>query len=139
MILIEASHWPLVVVGESRSATIEAGARQTALTRWRSRDLRLVALVVPGVGDAAFDAHNQLVGWLGEQVLTLARYCRGLAWVIPDEAVRQHVASLLDTHDHFAYGCPCAVFPTVSGALGWLTCTARCDRCPWKDDSQILR
>jgi hypothetical protein len=46
------------------------------------------------------------------------------AWVIPDALVRHYVASILETHDHFAFGCPSAVFSNLSEAFAWLTRTA---------------
>jgi hypothetical protein len=131
VILIEASHWPLVVVGD---ALRQVGLRdqRLALERWHSRDLRLVTLVVPGSGTDAFESHDRLVRWLGEQMLTVASYCCGMAWVIPDAAVRGYVSSILASHDHFAFGCPSAVFSNIGDAFNWLTRTAACDGCRWR-------
>jgi hypothetical protein len=122
MILLEDTHWPLVVVGEC-PASMDRAALGRARARWRSLEPRLAVFVVPGSGLQALSSLDTLVRWLRRQPVEAA-LCRIVAWVIPDNDVRASVASLLDTHGHVAFGGSSATFPTVRAALNWITDTA---------------
>lgn len=127
MILIEDTHWPLVVVGVYEGAPVDPWTQRAASARWHSPELRFATLVVPGVGPAAISAHQVLLRWLRRHVSSSTPFA-GAAWVIPDADVRGSVAALIDAHGGTAFGSPSAAFGSVSEALNWL-------RSLWCDDA----
>ncbi len=127
MILIEDTHWPLVVVGVHDGAFADALAQRVARLRWHLPQPRLVTIVVPGVGADAVQAHNLLVRWLKRHVST-ATPLNGAAWVIPDAAVRAIVTTLIDVSGGRAFGAPSKVFRTVADALCWLRAVSQRDQ-----------
>ena len=119
MILIEDTHWPLVVVGVYEGEPVDRWSQRGASARWHSPEPRLAALDVPGIGAAAVHKHHVLLRWLRRHVSSATPFV-GAAWVIPDAQVRSDVAALLDAHDGTAFGSPSAVFASVAEALIWL-------------------
>jgi hypothetical protein len=124
MILIEDTHWPLVVVGVCCGPRLDEACLDRARLRWRSREPRRAMFVVPGSGQCALCAHGSLVRWLKRQSRAITK-CRVAAWVIPDHAVRASVALMLDVDDDLVFGGPSAVFATVSAAFEWMRDLAR--------------
>jgi hypothetical protein len=119
MIVLEDTHWPLVVVGEC-CQSVDCATLARARARWRSLEPRLAVFVVPGAGLQALSSLDRIVGWLRRQPVEAA-LCRIVAWVIPDNDVRTSVVSLLDAHDHVAFSGASATFRTVDAALAWIT------------------
>src|SRR6185369_6986307 len=122
MILLEDTHWPLVVVGEC-PRSVDCPGLCRARARWQSLEPRFAVFVVPGTGLQALSSLDTIVCWLRRQPVEAA-LCRTVAWVIPDNDVRSGVASLLDAHDHVAFNGASATFRTVAAALAWITDTA---------------
>ncbi len=119
MMLLEDTHWPLVVVGEC-CGSVDCVALCRARARWQSLEPRLAVFVVPGDGVHALSSLDRTIRWLRTQPVESA-LCRLAAWVIPDDDVRGSVASLLDLHDDVAFGGSSATFRTVASALAWIT------------------
>src|SRR6201999_886652 len=75
MMLVDATYWPLVVIGPLRDGTARPDVGPRALARLASPEPRAIALVVPGHGEEAASALEMLLGWLREfegQVLATA-------------------------------------------------------------------
>lgn len=138
MILIEDTHWPLVVVGVCCGPRLDEACLDRARRRWRSREPRLAVFVVPGTGQCALCAHASLLRWLRRQALPAA-LCRTAAWVVPDEAVRASVALMLDLDDHLMFGGPTATFATVTDAFHWMRDIVRIEESAWFGPDVMLR
>jgi hypothetical protein len=119
MILIEDTHWPLVVVGVCCGPRLEEACLDRGRLRWRSREPRRAMFVVPGSGQCALYAHARLTRWLTRQSLAVA-FCRTAVWVVPDDAVRSSVALMLDLDSDLSFGGPVATFATVTAAFRWM-------------------
>jgi hypothetical protein len=124
MILIEDTHWPLVVIGVCCGPRLDEAILDRARARWRSPEPRRALFVVPGFGQCALTAHAALRRWLTRQPLPAA-LCRSAAWVIPDDAVRASVALMLDLDGYAPFGGPAATFDTVTAAFAWMRDLAR--------------
>lgn len=118
-ILIEDTHWPLVVVGVCCGPQLERSALRRARMRWRSPEPRAAVLVIPGTGERAITAHDRLLRWLRRQSAETAA-CRMVAWVVPDDGVRNTLAALLAAHGGRAFGGPSRTFRTVADAFHWV-------------------
>jgi hypothetical protein len=130
MILIEDTHWPLVVVGVCCGPRLDEACLDRARLRWRSREPRRAMFVVPGAGQCALCAHASLARWLKRQSLPVA-LCRSAAWIVPDDAVRASVALMLDVDSDLAFGGPAATFATVTSAFRWMHDMARVEESAW--------
>ena len=121
MIVIEASWWPLVVVGELAGSAFPH--RSAVLVDERclelGDDLR-VALVVPGAGSAAVRAHRELLGWLQRIAPCLEPRTRRLAWVIEDDECRECTDAWLRLSPVPLFNAPAASFKTIAEAIDWL-------------------
>lgn len=118
MILIEDTHWPLVVIGVCCGPRLDTGHLRRARERWRSLDPRSAVLVVPCHGERALSAHDSLLRWLDVQPAQTA-LCQSAAWVVPDEALRSTIRRLQRSRRHVAFGGPSATFASVAEALRW--------------------
>jgi hypothetical protein len=130
MILIEDTHWPLVVVGVCCGPRLEEACLDRARLRWRSAEPRRAIFVVPGSGQCALCAHARLTRWLKRQSGPVA-LCRAAAWVVPDDAVRSSVALMLDVDSDLSIGGPAAAFSTVTAAFHWMRDLARVEESAW--------
>ena len=121
MIVIEASWWPLVVIGHLAGS---APPHQSAVLVDEcclelGDDLR-VALVVPGAGSAAVKAHREVLGWLQRFEPCLERRTRRLAWVIEDDECRACTDAWLGLSPVPLFNAPAASFRTIAEAIDWL-------------------
>ena len=130
MILIEDTHWPLVVVGVCCGPRLDEASLDRARRRWRSAEPRRAMFVVPGTGQCALCAHAMLLRWLKRQP-RLVSLCRNAAWVVPDDAVRASVALMLDVDPDLAFGGPSATFSTVTAAFRWMRDEVRVEESAW--------
>lgn len=117
-ILIEDTHWPLVVVGVCCGPRLDRQSLARAQARWRSREPRAAILVVPCRGQMALAAHDALLRWLRLQPVQTA-LCYSAAWVIPDDALRAGVTLMQRVSGHLAFGGHVATFRDVAHALRW--------------------
>ncbi len=115
------------MVGVYRGKAFDFSTQRVARVRWHSPEPRLVALVVPGLGREAVDAHDMLVRWLKRHV-SMSTPLTGAAWVIPDAGVRTMVRTLIDVYGGRAFGAPSNAFSTVSDAMRWLRAVYRGDQ-----------
>jgi hypothetical protein len=130
MILIEDTHWPLVVVGVCCGPRLDEACLDRARMRWQSREFRRALFVVPGSGPCALCAYELLTRWLKRESMPAA-LCRSAAWVIPDESVRASVNLMLDVDGHLMFSGPAATFATVAAAFGWMRELARREESAW--------
>jgi hypothetical protein len=120
MMLVDATYWPLVVIGPVRGGTVGPDAGPRALARLASSEPRAIALVVPGHGEEAASALETLLGWLREFEGQVLGPAARLAWVAPDRTLRATLDMMLDEQAQRAFGCPSSTFAALLPALVWL-------------------
>ncbi|MGC4081006.1 MAG: hypothetical protein QM736_02575 [Vicinamibacterales bacterium] len=124
MIVVEHTHWPLVVVG-----TVPAldGTRNDAPTNtahlWLSSDVRL-AVVIRGHRDGAQSAEAEVFAWLRAHRARLSRCVSRVAWIVEDDALRASVQLWLGLIGDCLFRADAMTFCTVRSAIAWLTCDA---------------
>jgi hypothetical protein len=119
MILVERTHWPLVVVGSVPDGE-PAGAASLDDASLMAADRLWVVLVVAAIGARARMAQEALLEWLCEHRSILPPRVVRCAWVIEDDTLRSSAASwqaLLGP----AFDVDAAMFGAVRPALRWLT------------------
>jgi len=89
MILVERTHWPLVVVGSVPDVASDGGGAPSAddVRSWTGDDL-LIVLIVAGVGACARASHQALFEWLCRHQVALSVRTFRFAWVIEDDTLR---------------------------------------------------
>jgi hypothetical protein len=121
MIVVESSHWPLVVVGAvpdacapDRGAIVEEGSL------WASGDLRL-AVVIAGEHARARAAQEEVFAWLAWHRERLTRSVSRVAWVFEDETMRQSAERWLTLFGHRLFHGEVTAFRSVRSAIAWLS------------------
>lgn len=117
---VDATYWPLVVIGPVRDRAAAPAERPGDLVRLASREPRAIALVVPGRGDEAVGALETLLGWLRECDGRVLAPAARLAWVAPDRTLRATLDTMLAEQGQRAFGCPSSTFGALLPALLWL-------------------
>jgi hypothetical protein len=122
MIVIEATHWPLVVVG----AVPPAAGRPLAATLderglWASADLRL-AVVFRGDHACTWMAQAEVFAWLGSYREQLWHCVSRAAWIFEDELMRRSAERWLTLVGDRLFRGEVMTFRTVRTAVSWLTC-----------------
>jgi hypothetical protein len=120
MIVVDATYWPLVVIGPVRNGAPELVERRSELARLASRETRAVALVVPGHGDEAAGALETVLGWLRDCDHNVIAPAARLAWVAPDRTLRATLDTMLAEQGQRAFGCPSSTSAALLPALLWL-------------------
>ncbi|MGE3277871.1 MAG: hypothetical protein AB7O67_22380 [Vicinamibacterales bacterium] len=120
MVIIEDSHWPLVVVGVADGPGTPIPDQAEALARFESDEPRLLTFVAGGMGAKALASLDELLRWVSARRRGARGTAAALAWVIPDRVARAAVDSLLTLEGHRMLGCPAATFTTPHSALLWL-------------------
>ncbi|MGE0041116.1 MAG: hypothetical protein AB7H88_05925 [Vicinamibacterales bacterium] len=120
MVIIEDSHWPLVVVGVADGPGTPIPNQAQALARFESDEPRLLTLVAGGIGAKALASLDELLRWVAARRRGGRGSAAALAWVIPDAMARAAVDSLLALEGHRMLGCPAATFTNPHSALHWL-------------------
>lgn len=121
MILVEATHWPLVVVGAVLDAADptdgSAWLEEDAL--WSGGDLRL-AVVIAGSQARAWKAQEEVFRWLTRHRERLSRCVFRVAWIFEDEPTRRSTERWLElVGDHLFRG-EVTTFRSVQSAVSWL-------------------
>lgn len=121
MILVEATYWPLVVVGAiPDSADVAAWTDAFDEDRlWSTGDLRL-AVVIPGTHARAGAAQEEVFRWLARHRDRLWRCVFRAAWIFEDEAMRQNTERWLTLVGDRLFRGEVTTFRSVHSALSWL-------------------
>lgn len=120
MILVEATHWPLVVVGaipdsaESEPITVVDEDRL-----WSSGDVRL-AVVIRGDHGRAWMAQEEVFRWLGRRRDRLWRCVFRVAWIFEDELMRRNAERWLSLFGDRLFRGEVTTFGSVRSAVSWL-------------------
>jgi hypothetical protein len=120
MIVVEQTHWPLVVVG-SVPDTEPADDPALDEVTFSTADRLWVVLIVAGLGGRAREAQAAVVEWVCEhRALLNARVVR-CAWVIEDDTLRSCAEAWQSLLGRRLFGADAATFPAFRPALQWLT------------------
>ena len=117
---VDATYWPLVVIGPVKNGAAAPVERSGDLVRLASREPRAIALVVPGRGEEAAGALETLLRWLRDCDHNVIAPAARLAWVAPDRTLRATLDRMLAEQGHRAFGCPSSTFGALLPALLWL-------------------
>lgn len=124
MIVIESTYWPLVVVGPVNEATVRPTDAVTIHEdELCSADGLLMALVVPGQGDRALMANDEIVDWIRRRHALVSQRVWRLAWIIEDSTIRGCTEAWLALTASTFIG-QSATFPSVRLAMAWLLNTS---------------
>lgn len=122
MILVEATFWPLVVIGavpgQDRTDEIVAALEESELLS--GRDVRL-AVVIAGDHTHAALAEEEVLTWLGRHRDRLARCASRVAWIVEDEPMRQSAERWLSLVGDRLFRGEVATFRSVRPAVSWLS------------------
>lgn len=122
MILVEATFWPLVVVGavpgERESDEIVAALEESELLS--GRDVRL-AVVIAGDRAHAAMAEEEVLTWLSRHRERLSRCASRVAWIVEDEPMRQSAERWLSLIGDRLFRGEVATFRSVRPAVSWLS------------------
>ncbi len=122
MILIEQTHWPLIVVGtipESSTEPVPAPADPEHL--WDSENLRL-AVVIRGDHAGACLAQAEVFAWLAAHRARLWRCVTRVAWIFEDEPMRRSAERWLALVGDRLFRADTMTFRSARAAIAWLEC-----------------
>lgn len=120
MILIEQTHWPLVVVGTLPARTEDSGGTPSSPEcRWDSEDLRL-AVVIRGDHACAWLAQAEVFAWLGAHRARLMRCVSHVAWIFEDEPMRRSAERWLGLIGDRLFRADTMTFRSARAAIAWL-------------------
>ncbi len=121
MIVVEATFWPLVVVGAvpELDRWFDPAVPVDEERFWSAKALRL-ALVVAGTGSRARAAHEEVFRWLRRHKDALwARTCR-VAWIVEDDTMRACAEAWLTLVDEQLFSGETNAFRAFGPTLSWL-------------------
>jgi hypothetical protein len=122
MIVIEQTHWPLVVVGALPEAEGDHDVPPTnPEPLWGSEDLRL-AVVIRGEHATACVAQAEVFAWLSAHRMRLLRCVSRVAWIFEDEAMRRSAERWLTLVGDRVFRADTMTFRSAGAAIAWLTC-----------------
>ena len=121
MVLIEATLWPLVVVGVLPDSQGEAHV-VTPINEERlwSTDVLRLALIVAGTGARAKAAHDGVFAWLRRHRAALSRRTFRMAWIIEDDTMRACAETWQTLVGDRVFGAESTTFQSFGPALSWL-------------------
>lgn len=120
MILVETTHWPLVVVGAIPDSS--AGEQTTTVDEdrlWSTGDVRL-AVVIRGDHACAWVAQEEVFKWLGRHRERLWRCVYRAAWMFEDELMRRNAERWLSLFGDRLFRGEVTTFRSVRSAVSWL-------------------
>jgi hypothetical protein len=120
MIVVERTHWPLVVVGSVPDSERADDVVLDEATLVAS-DRLWVVLIVAGLGGCAREAQAALVEWVCEHRAVLTARVVRCAWVIEDDTLRSCAEAWQSLLGPTLFGADAATFPAFRPALRWLT------------------
>jgi len=121
MILIETTHWPLVVVGAIPDTT-RTDDERCAVDEgrlWSGRDLRL-AVIVRGEHAQAWAAQEEIFTWLCRHRDKLWNCVARVAWIYEDELMRRNAERWLTLVGDRLFRGDITTFRSVRSAVSWL-------------------
>lgn len=123
MILIERTHWPLVVVGAVPNTPGHAPSSRASEddALWASEDLRL-AVVIRGDHARAWLAQVEVFAWLSDHRARLWRCASRVAWIFEDEPMRQSAERWLALVGDRLFRADTMTFCSARAAIAWLAC-----------------
>lgn len=137
MILVETTHWPLVVVGAIPDSS---GGEQTARVDedrlWSTGDVRL-AVVIRGDHACAWVAQEEVFKWLGRHRDRLWRCVYRAAWVFEDELMRRNAERWLSLVGNRLFRGEVTTFRSVRSAVSWLAVDAPDQQDVHSDDACV--
>lgn len=122
MILVEATHWPLVVVGALPDSEDAQPPRMTTEEGcvWRGGDLRL-AVVIAGDHSRAWIAQQEVFTWLRRNRGRIWRCVSRVAWIFEDELMRRNAERWLALVGDQLFRGDVTTFRSVRLAVSWLS------------------
>jgi hypothetical protein len=120
MIVVEHTHWPVVVVGSVPDAGESTGGSTLDDEGWASADQLWMVLIVGGLGTRARASQDALVDWLCRHRSVLKRRAVRFVWVIEDDTLRACADAWQSLVGNTLFGVDVATFPAVRPALRWL-------------------
>lgn len=120
MILVEMTHWPLVVVGAVPDTRAEEPIRAVDEDRlWSSGDVRL-AVVIRGDHSHAWMGQQEVFKWLDRHRDRLWRCVFRVAWICEDEPMRRSAERWLSLVGDRLFRGDVTAFSSVRSAVSWL-------------------
>jgi hypothetical protein len=121
MILVEATHWPLVIVGalpdwpdsEKRVEVVDEERL------WSGGDVRL-AVVIRGDHACAWIAQEEVFRWLSRYRERLWQCVFRVAWIFEDELMRRNAERWLSLVGDRLFRGEITTFCSVRSAVSWL-------------------
>lgn len=140
MILVETTHWPLVVVGAIPDSL---GAGEPVATAdedrlWSSGDVRL-AVVIRGDHACAWVAQEEVFKWLARHRERLWRCVYRVAWIFEDELMRRNAERWLSLVGDRLFRGEMTTFRSVRSAVSWLSADAPDHQGLQSDDAAAAR
>lgn len=124
MILVETTHWPLVVVGAIPDSTGEPMTSVDEDRLWSSGDVRL-AVVIRGDYACAWVAQDEVFKWLARHRDRLWRCVFRVAWICEDELMRRSAERWLSLVGDRLFRGEVTTFSSVRSAVSWLAMEGR--------------
>ena len=121
MILVEATFWPVVVVGaipDSGDITIKMVSVEDGRL-WSGGDLRL-AVVIAGDHARGWAAQDEVFAWLARHRDRVWRCASRVAWIVEDDAMRQSAERWLALVGDRLFRGEMTTFRSVKSAVSWL-------------------
>ena len=120
MILVDTTHWPLVVVGAVPGSIPAAEPSRMDDDRlWSCGDVRL-AVVIRGDHQSASQAQEEVFRWLARHKERLWRCVYRVAWIFEDELMRRNSERWLSLVGDRMFRGESTTFKSVRSAISWL-------------------
>jgi hypothetical protein len=120
MILVETTHWPLVMVGAVPGSPNGAEPLDIDEHRlWFCGDVRL-AVIIRGDQRSAWAAQEEVFAWLMRHRERLWRCVYRAAWIFEDELMRRNAEQWLSLVGDRIFRGEITTFRSVRSAISWL-------------------
>lgn len=128
MVTIDESRWPVgVIILDGPTTEADVAAYTAALGRWLARSAPFaIVMVLPSEEASARQdraaysrVHSRTMAWLKPNKPRLSQWCRGLALVLEDPAVRAARAEPMARQGQTMFGCRVGVTATIAEAVRW--------------------